>query len=199
MKKLMVLAAVAAMALGAKADWTFTFDIPNAQAAFVLGGGGGYNAQGPDHYMEYDWDGAYKLLLFNAEASDAILEEFGFSGLTTWAERYSAINMALVPLEKTDAGKFADVIEYEGYDHPSDFLNEYLVLALFDDDEFSPGGKYALYYGLSSFAGDVNPVDLTALESGTLMTDTSSVPEPTSGLLLLLGVAGLALRRKFNG
>ena len=40
--------------------------------------------------------------------------------------------------------------------------------------------------------------DITAMQSASAWKDvnTGAVPEPTSGLLMLLGVAGLALRRR---
>jgi hypothetical protein len=43
---------------------------------------------------------------------------------------------------------------------------------------------------------DTNTSVVFAMNNGTWNYTASAVPEPTSGLLLLLGVAGLALRRK---
>ena len=53
-------------------------------------------------------------------------------------------------------------------------------------------------YGTDSVVAltDGGALDLYADPKTQGYTSTSSVPEPTSGLLLLLGMAGLALRRK---
>ena len=56
-------------------------------------------------------------------------------------------------------------------------------------------GTATLQFTISSTA--LKGIDETGTGAGWYMTKAaSSVPEPTSGLLMLLGVAGLALRRK---
>ena len=50
--------------------------------------------------------------------------------------------------------------------------------------------------GSKEYSKMTNPQINTAAPSTWTVTGPSDVPEPTSGLLLLLGVAGLALRRK---
>ena len=56
------------------------------------------------------------------------------------------------------------------------------------------GSGSALVYTLSGFGDDPKSTSVPKFNvSGAVV---SSVPEPTSGLLLLLGVAGMALRRR---
>ena len=60
------------------------------------------------------------------------------------------------------------------------------------DDLNSPGEVYYNMnneFGIDHFAGETG-------WSGTIGTSPVPTPEPTSGLLLLLGVAGMALRRR---
>ena len=64
-------------------------------------------------------------------------------------------------------------------------------------------GTYALLTGNSALTQDPGSSTLysdftkgTAITAGMYNTAATAVPEPTSGLLLLLGVAGLALRRR---
>ena len=51
-------------------------------------------------------------------------------------------------------------------------------------------------YSASTLANNIWKDGEPAASGGTPLTVTGVVPEPTSGLLLLLGMAGLALRRK---
>ncbi|MBR3085127.1 MAG: PEP-CTERM sorting domain-containing protein, partial [Kiritimatiellae bacterium] len=56
-------------------------------------------------------------------------------------------------------------------------------------------GEAQLAFDISSTT--LKDIDTTGTGAGWYMTKAASpVPEPTSGLLMLLGVAGLALRRK---
>ena len=66
------------------------------------------------------------------------------------------------------------------------------------------GGKVFDSSDIKVVAGKASAVGATSVGFGNMATQTqnaanwttAAVPEPTSGLLLLLGVAGLALRRK---
>ena len=66
-------------------------------------------------------------------------------------------------------------------------------------------GNYAILSGESKY--EINPMDETdhwaSFNNTNVLAQSdwkqmSAVPEPTSGLLLLLGVAGLALRRRLH-
>lgn len=69
-----------------------------------------------------------------------------------------------------------------------------------DDEDFTSPDYYMANYAVgeaTDLGGSVFNLGNTATAGGaTAWTSTAPVPEPTSGLLLLLGMAGLALRRK---
>ena len=91
--------------------------------------------------------------------------------------------------------------------------NGVVAATTFSSDAFTAGQSYDFFFviedGKSTFTSVVKNVDAQAdatanIAFGNMATQTQNaanwttadVPEPTSGLLLLLGVAGLALRRK---
>ena len=71
-----------------------------------------------------------------------------------------------------------------------------LYLRLWDSSGTEVGWQR---YAISDISGSIwkGATDTAPSGGATVWTVTSVVPEPTSGLLLLLGMAGLALRRKF--
>ena len=74
----------------------------------------------------------------------------------------------------------------------SDSVSSFLV-ELWDGSDNRVGWQS---YSASAVANSIWKSDTPAASGGTPLTVTGVVPEPTSGLLLLLGMAGLALRRK---
>ena len=76
---------------------------------------------------------------------------------------------------------------------------------VFSSDDLVAGSTYKFYYTMEDASGNVftsgtRQLKAQATSTGTLnFAATGSwvaVPEPTSGLLMLLGMAGLALRRR---
>ena len=85
----------------------------------------------------------------------------------------------------------------------TDNVGSTIVFALVDTS-IAEGNKWAVSEDMSTagltYEGTATPpgtLELTAENFASTGTFTaSSIPEPTSGLLMLLGMAGLALRRK---
>lgn len=78
-----------------------------------------------------------------------------------------------------DSGSIADFAKYEG---------KYILSSGTSVGESIPGTDTTTYYA--------NLMDSKAYGAGDWSTYAGAIPEPTSGLLLLVGVAGLALRRR---
>lgn len=190
MKKLMV-AAVAAMGIAALAN-----------AGVVQWGVVPSSAEG--------WNGG-------SEYEDATAMLFALSGTTAPSFENGAWNLngatyiASLGYDGESLGGWGDFdnTDYAGFT-PAEGMNFAVVLTSGDAGgdlaSYVGAGKYfAIYSGESIYdAVDVSP-------SGAIMgniwsyegditkgqwSEATAVPEPTSGLLLLLGVAGLALRRR---
>ena len=81
-----------------------------------------------------------------------------------------------------------------------------MINSVVGGDDLVTGNIYQFYYTMTDTAGNIftstTVANITAQATATPTVQFAAggswaaVPEPTSGMLLLLGVAGLALRRK---
>ena len=91
-------------------------------------------------------------------------------------------------------------------DSASMVAGQIAVTPAFTDAKLVAGNTYTFYYTLKDAAGNTYKSDVKDMLAQADSTPTISIkpgawtaapiPEPTSGLLLLLGVAGMALRRR---
>ena len=177
MKKLMIAACVVALAAAAQAS---------AFAWKTSATGALYNENATDKYT-----GTAYLFSTGDITQQAILTAWAAGTLTT----SGALDSLAVTAGKVTAGTAFD------WGSAGDKLNAFVVVddgsKIFISDVVSAIGDVAETKTLS-FALK-NGSTVKALESETFGSQgwyAQAVPEPTSGLLLLLGVAGMALRRR---
>ena len=180
MKKIMVLASAVAMACTVQAanfQWGF-------QSADITDINGNYMGEAVPGY-------AY-LFLGTVSASDTAFNMTGTTLLASGGQN-----------DDYSYGSLKDLISNDAITSTAAGQAYSLILTETEVSDFSKfEGNYILANGVSSEG--TNPmtgdkwamfIDATDYASGDWKT-MSNVPEPTSGLLLLLGMAGLALRRK---
>lgn len=120
---------------------------------------------------------------------------------TLWASYGSTFNTATGSVTG-GAGKTGVTVTTDGLSYSADETTYYYALALITYDPGKDGT--ADYYIANKAVGKVNTAG-SGTSVSSLATNLggdgdavswTAVPEPTSGLLMLLGMAGLAIRRK---
>ena len=110
---------------------------------------------------------------------------------------YAAYKDAIPTATKTSTTKSVANIKYDGGYSAGDSVYAILLYTTTEDATDYWMGNYGTVTLAS--AQDVSVADLALKMGGTgsaTAWSTAAVPEPTSGLLMLLGMAGLALRRR---
>ena len=180
MKKLIITAAFACAAAFAQA------------ANFTWGSAGGewYDQNGDEMY-----GGTAFLYLGTVTASDTafntaaatLITSSGFDSDQWVYGNVDTDNMSSSDLvTSTDAGQaYSIILVNKAVSSLDGYEGEYTILTGLSERGELPGATVSYY---AMFQNDSAPI--------TTSSTMGAVPEPTSGLLLLLGMAGLALKRK---
>ena len=174
MKKLMVAFAISCFAVasyGAQIVWGSTIDLVDKDTGASLE------------------STPYKFVLaYMPTPGDISTAQVRDTGTFSWTGEYNEITGAYT-LTASDVDGYVYTILAKDADGKLYSLNEY--------DTGNPIASYTLSgYGGDPTSTTVPSFDFGNAEGSGFYVNAQAIPEPTSGLLLLLGVAGLALRRR---
>ena len=191
MKKLMIAAAIVCAAAMSQAA-AFSWSSSTTSTQGVIYGGDGTTTKA---YATY---GAVALYMFDAATYSQA------SALADFADPKKSVDTSKAVANTTLSS--ASKITTKAFDYGSqgstyDFYfvalldNSHIYVSSLMEDKLNPtSGTTALKYSDLGTTSKPAALDATKGFSGAAVYET--VPEPTSGLLLLLGMAGLALRRR---
>ena len=191
MKKLMMVVAAFALAASAQAatfNWKWTSTLKNPDAAAFSGTVYVFNAQ------DYSQQTILTAFLANPKS-------YALSGALDSRSTSDGKGTALRGIAESDIGTLRVVgadEKYVDYFYATTFKNgddNYIFLTDTYNVLVQASQDTTLTSSLSG--SSVAPEDTSTIQSGKVWYSApSAIPEPTTGLLVLLGIAGLALKRK---
>ena len=194
MKKLMIAMAAVALAIGAQAA-TITWGSGVFKTPVDANGGWSSANVASGSVSGYLWsvtEAAYTAM-YSTDVSTMMANVLGEYATVTDGKITGVKDGSIAPLANTTSITLRDTAAYSAGD------TAYAVL-LYTYTDASGNDFYIANVGEWEFGSSANKVmpnmALNLNSTGTSLGGWQSVPEPTSGLLMLLGMAGLALRRR---
>ena len=185
MKKLIMFAAIGVCCAIRAASFTWgSGDTVNA----LNTGEGGYVSEGTTYYLFAVGSATDAISSFDKDAHQ----------ITVAGTKYSAVDSHVINTAEYNGGMFS-----ESYADNASTINQNYYVVLFDADTAGNAGSALIT--VSGVTEMTTPdytaaIDATGIGTASNMvipvTGGATIPEPTSGLLLLFGGAMLALRRR---
>ena len=194
MKKLMIAMAAVAMAIGVQAA-TITWGSGVFKTPADATGGWSSTTVTSGSVSGYLWsvDATAYAAMYSSDVTTMMANVLGEYATITDGKISGVKSGSIAPLSNTTAITLRDTATYSAGD------TAYAVL-LYTYTDASGNDFYIANVGEWEFGSAANKVmpnmAINLGGTGTSLGGWQSVPEPTSGLLMLLGIAGLALRRK---
>lgn len=170
-------------------------------ASFTWGSGNTVNALNTAEEGYVSEGTVYYLFAVGSETGAISSFDSSANQITIGSTKYSAVDSHTITAKEYDLGAFSD-----SYSASESTINQNYYVVLFDADTAGSAGSALITV---SGVTDMTTADYTAaLDASGIGTasnmkipvtsggSSSDVPEPTSGLLLVLGGAMLALRRR---